>query len=256
MKKLIPALCMLLVAAALLGTSTYAWFSMNTEVKATGMQVKAVTNANLYIKEGLIDDANAITGVQATMTSTVHSLSPAELTDSSGTVTVKVPATYTEGKLPTVNTAGEGATWTEKGTFTATTPTATLATTTSDGIGNYIAAETMTIVRKAQTDVASVYDVDAAVTVTLGSESNLNKALYCGFLVGTTFIQKAADTPTASGTATFTFADVLDNVADNAVQKITFVLWYEGEDANCTSNNAVSISTNSVTITFTSRAHA
>ena len=45
MKKLIPALCMLLVAAALLGTSTYAWFSMNTEVEATGMSVKAASDA-------------------------------------------------------------------------------------------------------------------------------------------------------------------------------------------------------------------
>ena len=45
MKKLIPALCMLLIAAAMLGTSTYAWFSMNTTVTATGMQVKAKSDA-------------------------------------------------------------------------------------------------------------------------------------------------------------------------------------------------------------------
>ena len=40
-KKLIPALCMLLVSAVLMGTSTYAWFSMNTRVTANGMQVTA-----------------------------------------------------------------------------------------------------------------------------------------------------------------------------------------------------------------------
>ncbi|MBO4468359.1 MAG: hypothetical protein J5766_03570, partial [Clostridia bacterium] len=45
MKKLIPALCMLLVSAILLGTSTYAWFSMSTEVSATGMEVTAVSDA-------------------------------------------------------------------------------------------------------------------------------------------------------------------------------------------------------------------
>lgn len=49
MKKLIPALCMLLVAAALLGTSTYAWFSMNTEVTATGMQVQAKAEDGIVI---------------------------------------------------------------------------------------------------------------------------------------------------------------------------------------------------------------
>ena len=41
MKKLIPALCMLLIAAALLGTSTYAWFSMNSSVTAEGMTINA-----------------------------------------------------------------------------------------------------------------------------------------------------------------------------------------------------------------------
>lgn len=51
MKKLIPALCMLLVAAALLGTSTYAWFSMNTQVTATGMKVSATAVGSLVIKQ-------------------------------------------------------------------------------------------------------------------------------------------------------------------------------------------------------------
>lgn len=40
-KKLIPAFCMLLISAVLMGTSTYAWFSMNTKVTASGMQVNA-----------------------------------------------------------------------------------------------------------------------------------------------------------------------------------------------------------------------
>ena len=51
MKKLIPALCLLLISAILMGTSTYAWFSMNAEVKATGMMVKAKAEAGLLISE-------------------------------------------------------------------------------------------------------------------------------------------------------------------------------------------------------------
>lgn len=35
--KLIPAFCMLLISAMLMGTSTFAWFSMNTQVTATGI---------------------------------------------------------------------------------------------------------------------------------------------------------------------------------------------------------------------------
>ena len=43
-KKLIPAIGMLLLSASMLVTSTFAWFSMNTTVEATGMQVSAVTD--------------------------------------------------------------------------------------------------------------------------------------------------------------------------------------------------------------------
>ena len=40
-KKLIPALCMLLVSAVLMGTSTFAWFSMNKTATVNGLSVKA-----------------------------------------------------------------------------------------------------------------------------------------------------------------------------------------------------------------------
>lgn len=49
MKKLIPALCLLLLSAALLATSSYAWFSMNGSVRATNMQVTASVPSSLSI---------------------------------------------------------------------------------------------------------------------------------------------------------------------------------------------------------------
>ena len=62
MKKLIPALAMLLVAAALMGTSTYAWFSANTQVTASGMSVKAASSGGLAIGSYNYDaDSGAIT---------------------------------------------------------------------------------------------------------------------------------------------------------------------------------------------------
>jgi hypothetical protein len=48
-KKLIPAAGMLAVSATMLATSTYAWFSMNTQVTATGMQVKAQAEGGIVI---------------------------------------------------------------------------------------------------------------------------------------------------------------------------------------------------------------
>lgn len=48
MKKLIPAICMTLIAAVMLASSTFAWFSMNTSVTADGMQVAAKSD-NTYL---------------------------------------------------------------------------------------------------------------------------------------------------------------------------------------------------------------
>lgn len=49
MRKLIPALALLLVSIMLLGTSTYAWFSMNNKVTVTGMEVRTRVSDNLFI---------------------------------------------------------------------------------------------------------------------------------------------------------------------------------------------------------------
>lgn len=48
-KKVIPALCMLLVSAIMLGSTTYAWFSMNNKVTASGMTVTATTNTKFLV---------------------------------------------------------------------------------------------------------------------------------------------------------------------------------------------------------------
>ena len=62
MRKLIPAFCMLLLSAVMLSTSTFAWFSMNTTVTASGMQLSAKTdNAYLIIKQGTSLSGNATT---------------------------------------------------------------------------------------------------------------------------------------------------------------------------------------------------
>ena len=49
MKKIIPAMCLLLVSAVLMGTSTFAWFTMNTTVIASGMKVNAVVPKSIVI---------------------------------------------------------------------------------------------------------------------------------------------------------------------------------------------------------------
>lgn len=70
-KKLIPAIGMLLLSACMLVTSTFAWFSMNDNVKATDMTVSAV-GEQVYLqivagnnKEAFIDGDTTQTTAQA-----------------------------------------------------------------------------------------------------------------------------------------------------------------------------------------------
>lgn len=51
MKKLLMACIMLVISAFMVTTSTYAWFTMNTTVTATNMQVKAVAEKGILINE-------------------------------------------------------------------------------------------------------------------------------------------------------------------------------------------------------------
>lgn len=50
-KKLISALGMFMLSAAMLGTSTYAWFTMNKKVTVNGMEVRTKVSSNLLIAE-------------------------------------------------------------------------------------------------------------------------------------------------------------------------------------------------------------
>lgn len=49
MKKIIPTLCISMLGLAAIGSASYAWFSMNTNVTVTGMSVKAKVGDSLMI---------------------------------------------------------------------------------------------------------------------------------------------------------------------------------------------------------------
>ena len=61
-KKLLPALGMLALSACMMVTSTFAWFSVNEEVSATGMSVTAVGD-QLYLQ--IVDGASNFTTTDA-----------------------------------------------------------------------------------------------------------------------------------------------------------------------------------------------
>lgn len=75
-RKLIPAFIMLLVSAILVSTATYAWFSMNNSVTATGMSISAKNESGSLIigattYTGTTPATPTLTGVQTANLTTV-----------------------------------------------------------------------------------------------------------------------------------------------------------------------------------------
>lgn len=60
LKKLIPAVAMLATSAVMLSTATYAWFTMNKEVKMTGLNMTATVGEGIEISLASVTGNNAI----------------------------------------------------------------------------------------------------------------------------------------------------------------------------------------------------
>lgn len=257
MKKLIPALCMLLVAAALMGTSTFAWFSMNTQVAATGMQVKATTSKNLVIS----NNSTKGEGEAASATSSfsgIVTLSPASTQTLASTQNFfKVNGEkidYTTGAMK------DGA------AVTAATPV------TSGTTGEVVKHTFYIRVDGATDDTFSKLYVSG---ITLSTSSrNITKALRVGVVsgsygyiyapvngatveykglvsAGTYGTNSVVADENVTLTAVNTDTATLGAVSSSAYTTVDVYIWYEGQDENCTSANSVNVEEVVVTVSFT-----
>ena len=82
-KRLIPALAMLLVSAILLGTSTFAWFSMNTSVSAESISITAKSNARYLL---INQSGTAATGDDSLTLTSAYTVYPAKFSASAATL--------------------------------------------------------------------------------------------------------------------------------------------------------------------------
>lgn len=65
LRKLIPTFVMLIITAALIGTSTFAWFSMNNTVSVNSMEITAKSNTTYLLVSSTNTTASAIQTEQA-----------------------------------------------------------------------------------------------------------------------------------------------------------------------------------------------
>lgn len=266
MKKIIPSICMLLVTAVLMGTSTYAWFSMNREVKATGMQVSAVTSSNLIISDKTInfntDDSYSIS-----------------LTDNANTYTALTPVSSANGKdfyiTASSAEANDSAAVPSDATFTKQDKA-------SDTKAVYYIVKSVFVGVKGVNDLgalsvnasvkyidksnneATAQDIYKALRFAVYYKTGTNNAVIFGGATTTaTQWNGVSDTGALNKeggiTTSVTTVDKATAIAGLSTltagqeYEIAIVVWLEGQDTNCTANktNAASVALKGVSVEFT-----
>lgn len=247
-RKLIPAVCMLLLAAVMAGTSTFAWFSMNTTVTAGTMAVLATAPTNLRIC--------------ATNSSNDSDWSGALSLSDSLTTMVPVSCDNTNAALAFYKVKANGdkidynnGAYKEDTTFEAATA----------GTDYYTTFFFIKAVGANATDLKLS-------TITLnegGGKKELDKALrvmaVCGEnkfiyepVTGAAATYKAVKSlntekkPVLGNDITVSNAGsvLADTVTKTAVQ-VTIYIWYEGQDPACKSSNTVDMAGTTFSLSFT-----
>ncbi len=264
--KLIPAFVMLLVSAILVSTATYAWFSMNTTVTATGMSVTAQTQGNLLISK---------TGVSGT-----YAIDPISLAEDTPVAFTLKPSSSVNGVsfFKADLNASRNDNYAVPTTSTTSAVTYTVGTNAN---GNYLYSKMFYI----KADGSDLANLKATITgvdygTTTAASGDLLKALKVGIAVtakgtaattgiiyspfsgdltynGITKATSGEETIASSGVTAALAEGVkgtsgttvnLASLTDGAEYQVLVTIWYEGQDANCTSAIASAYNLDGVTI--------
>ena len=286
MKKLIPSLCLLLISAILMGTSTYAWFSMNTQVTASGMQVKAVAEDGLLINYvTTVGDSNW--SDNANTASTAINLTPAS--------TENVTNWYHNHSKKSANATDYVSTSWSALTITENATAAVAGTSGGYSIGQfadngatknayvkyvYYIKSSAAAITLGSTQTFKELDVDE-ITITGQTAAGLDlcKALRVGVKQGTAlkvfapfsgatasynvggsstaYAPDGVGTITDAANATVYEADTnllttgtIPAVDSDSPMEIDIFVWFEGEDANCKSDNTDVLNSLTISVSF------
>ena len=210
MKKLFPAICMTLVAAAMFATSTFAWFSMNTQVTATGMEISAKSDSTfLIIQAGTGSWDNTSTATSADTSTTKKQLNP-----------VAPATTITSGNVE------NPASWQYAYSDSDTSSTKTGEYVACTELTNYIGSETFQIGLNVNSGVATSTNNIKLKSVTLPANTGISCVIVCG---------DVAETYTATNATANLDLEVKAEKASSVQVKVYYFI--NGEDPNVRTNN-------------------
>ncbi|MBQ7671142.1 MAG: hypothetical protein IJS45_10560 [Clostridia bacterium] len=272
--KLIPALAMLLIATMLVSTATFAWFSMNTQVTATNMKVKAVAESGIVISntnkttwsntaEAQVNAAEIVPTSAATLTAPawVHAMS----TNADEAQPNQAVANYTDLSLVWETNGVEGIGYTDNDG----------SSTKNAGDTCYVLLNNFYIKSSGDAISGTLYINDLSVTSNAagGAFNKLDNALRVLIVVnGTDAFTYAPVINQAGGTTTTSYkwknttvVDALYNTTalDKQCTSVTSIpntnadainvkvyMYFEGEDANLKSTNISGLTMNDLSLTI------
>lgn len=247
-KKIIPALCMLLISAVLMGTSTYAWFSMNTTVKAKGMEVKAKADSKfLQIVNANTEFSDAAAQIEAEAVNKTKEIRPTaavkEVTDDALTAldnTIDASAI----KWAEAFSADPDSS-TKTGKYNEVTKQATA----TDGTNVYTLINTFKVRMNPKTGIPTATDLQVTgvtVTATATEKEQLKPAVSVLFVCGENFVLWK------NGTFTTKVANnVLAATVNTEATQISVYIFFDGENGATTTNNGVAVGTDGYSVEFT-----
>lgn len=251
MKKLFPALCLLLVSATLLGTSTYAWFSMNTKVTASNMEIKATASKNLLITK----TSAAATDYSASVDMSISKTTLVPVSTIGGDVSA--PLFY---KVQTVGTQ-----MTQDSAARGSDTTYTTATANNDYVKTTVwlkcvGDNTSNLKVKINTTTGGDKDLDPAIRVMIVDATN-NKTYIYSPIANAAYLttgKAAAGVDTSNAltlgdikTAATDATTILAAMEKDTAYQFDVYAWYEGEDVNCKATNTLDMFAYKFAIDFT-----
>lgn len=281
MRKIIPALAMLLVSAIMMSTASFAWFTMSASVTATGMTVKAQAAGGLVMSAAKVADG----GYSAPGTN-----------DYAATIDFSADGNtwYTNGASKIYPTSTNGTNWfaadaANADSHSAKTDVNGKAVYTNLGGSNITANNTYYLATKLYFKAVvenvphNLYATSIQITSSnANNAASLDQALRVALKVGEKWFYFAPNytgTPVLKHTTVSNseysaiaytigtsdgnisigtdFTDVLltSNLEYDEATEVEVYIYYEGEDENCKSAFAVNINELTISLNFTATAN-
>lgn len=259
LRKLIPTLVMVLIAASMVGTSTYAWFSMNTTVSVTGMQVEVKSDETfLLVNTG---DNDTAAEIQTAGVSTVA----LTVSDSQAKVYPSAPA-LTSAEAAYLTTAGKtvaGATIETAGVVVDNAAKAQTVTNWYTAKAETVSDEAMLAGSARQLTTFDGYVIrrTAYLTVAAGANDANNLSVTAEItqkstgndIAATKIIVMTDDGGYAILDSAHTTADIKGSntaITDATVRTVQIYIYYDGNEEHVYTNNKANLTGTTISISF------